>query len=575
VKTIDQLRREHSAGETRTAHAEITWDADTRADGNARRVSGHAVVFNRDSVWMGFTEQIAPGAFRNALARPETDPYLLLGHNPDAILGRSSAGTLQLREDAHGLHFSADVVDTALGRDVVHLVRSGHLTGCSFGFTVAADEWEERDGKPFRRILEVGRLLEVTLTPFPAYPDTEARDSRTQPTLTIARARMARARALAKRSPDVTAPPTITVREPDIYGPERDRQYSYFRDLQTVAVDDAMRNARIDDDIAGGSALSRDVGSRAFGEVTDDTVPGARRRLFAVAEARANQANLTAGTGGEFATPGGGVPGFVRDAFATSARIKAAVAALLPHDSLENYGKAVQAARITSGAAVGVQANELDAPSTASLATALASDTIGTISGTVDLTQQLVDRGNFDVVIAEELGKTYGERLELQVINGSGASGQLRGLLLVAGIASTYVDATPTPAKVLAAVGSLAADVATQLGYPIDTIIAHERRDSWLETKLGYTPVPWPGAIVTSMGVPTNLGAGTEDTVIALARNEVKLFSDGPVFRMDAQPLGGTLQVRALIFGYAALMADRQPKAVGKLTGTGLIAPTF
>ena len=42
----------------------------------------------------------------------------------------------------------------------------------SFAFTVVEDEWNEIDGKDYRRITKIGKLYDVSLVTFPAYPQT-------------------------------------------------------------------------------------------------------------------------------------------------------------------------------------------------------------------------------------------------------------------------------------------------------------------------------------------------------------------------------------------------------------------
>ena len=73
-------------------------------------ISGCAAVFDTETVIAGlFRERIAPGAFREAIARD--DVRALFNHNPDLVLGRKSAGTLTLREDAKGLHYTVRLND--------------------------------------------------------------------------------------------------------------------------------------------------------------------------------------------------------------------------------------------------------------------------------------------------------------------------------------------------------------------------------------------------------------------------------------------------------------------------------
>jgi hypothetical protein len=72
------------------------------------------------------------------------------------------------------------------------------------------------------------------------------------------------------------------------------------------------------------------------------------------------------------------------------------------------------------------------------------------------------------------------------------------------------------------------------------------------------------------------LGAGTnQDAIIALALDATPLFL-GPIrFEVLPDVLSNTLQVKILAYAYVALVGARLPTSIGKLTGTGLVAPTF
>jgi hypothetical protein len=50
----------------------------------------------------------------------------------------------------------------------------------------------------------------------------------------------------------------------------------------------------------------------------------------------------------------------------------------------------------------------------------------------------------------------------------------------------------------------------------------------------------------------------------------------GPVrFQVDPGAPSNTLQVRIVAWAYVALVGARIPASIGKLTGTGFIAPVF
>jgi len=141
-------------------------------DGALPRIEGYAAVFNSDSEDMGFVERIKPGAFKKALKI--SDARALFNHDPNYVLGRQSAGTLELKEDKNGLFMSVQPPDTQLIRDLVLTpIERGDINDQSFGFTIAADEWEGLDtDHPVRTITEVREVFDVSPVTYPAYPDT-------------------------------------------------------------------------------------------------------------------------------------------------------------------------------------------------------------------------------------------------------------------------------------------------------------------------------------------------------------------------------------------------------------------
>jgi HK97 family phage prohead protease len=143
--------------------------------GDAPKITGYAAVFDASSEDLGwFTEQVDPHAFDAVLASGP-DVRGLFNHNPDVVLGRSKAGTLQLKVDARGLAYEITPPDTQAARDLMVSMRRGDITQSSFGFIVARDQWtDEPDGTVTRRILEVSELLDVSPVTFPAYPQSAA-----------------------------------------------------------------------------------------------------------------------------------------------------------------------------------------------------------------------------------------------------------------------------------------------------------------------------------------------------------------------------------------------------------------
>ncbi len=143
--------------------------AEVRADRS--RIVGHAVVFDTRSRDLGgFVEVVRPGAVDRAL-QAGADVVALYNHDVSAVLGRTPQ-TLRLAKDTRGLAFELDPADTVTGRDTFELVRRGDLKGASFGFTTVTDTWRSDGGLVVRELLDID-LLEVSLTAFPSYPQTD------------------------------------------------------------------------------------------------------------------------------------------------------------------------------------------------------------------------------------------------------------------------------------------------------------------------------------------------------------------------------------------------------------------
>jgi HK97 family phage prohead protease len=144
------------------------------ADG-IKKLTGYVARFNKPSEDLGgFTEKIAPGAFRDTIKGD--DIRALKNHNPDWVLGRTINNTLRLKENARGLKMEVDLPDTTYARDLAVSIERGDITGQSFGFHTLEDSWEvkKRDGEEVNiRTLEKVALLDCGPVTFPAYPQTD------------------------------------------------------------------------------------------------------------------------------------------------------------------------------------------------------------------------------------------------------------------------------------------------------------------------------------------------------------------------------------------------------------------
>ena len=149
-------------------------EIETRSDSDTGDLylEGYFAVFGDIyHVWDGATESIAPGAFSESISG---DVRALYNHNDDIILGRTSAGTMELREDSHGLwgRIKLNRNDTD-AMNAYERIKRGDITGCSFGFNIESEETEYRDdGSVHWTITKVNPLYEISPCVFPAYEAT-------------------------------------------------------------------------------------------------------------------------------------------------------------------------------------------------------------------------------------------------------------------------------------------------------------------------------------------------------------------------------------------------------------------
>ena len=142
-----------------------------RKEGEPLRFEGYAAKFNTlsEDLW-GMKEKIAPGAFTETIQK--ADVRALLNHNPNYVLGRTKAGTLELEEDEKGLRMVNTPPDTQWVRDLAISVERGDIDQMSFGFRTIKDSWDESKKIPVRTLEQVD-LKDVSIVTFPAYKTTK------------------------------------------------------------------------------------------------------------------------------------------------------------------------------------------------------------------------------------------------------------------------------------------------------------------------------------------------------------------------------------------------------------------
>ena len=135
-------------------------------------VKGYASTFEpykmfTDEDGVDYFEQIAPDAFDDA---DMTDVVFRIDHE-GAVYARTSAGTVELWTDEHGLGNRVDLSKTQKARDLYEDIKVGNYPKMSFAFTVAEDHY---DRATHTRIVDkVKKVFDVSPVSFPANPTTE------------------------------------------------------------------------------------------------------------------------------------------------------------------------------------------------------------------------------------------------------------------------------------------------------------------------------------------------------------------------------------------------------------------
>lgn len=159
-----QLRDAHRIG-----YAISRATVETERKGRVTRISGLAVPYDTPTPIGWFVETIRPGCFARSIAAAVNGIPLLAFHNAqslDALVGRSHAFT----ERADGLHGEWEVNDTPSAQQAARAASDGGLGYLSIGFQpIRSTETYDRSDVLHVERLEA-RLLEVSLTPTPAYP---------------------------------------------------------------------------------------------------------------------------------------------------------------------------------------------------------------------------------------------------------------------------------------------------------------------------------------------------------------------------------------------------------------------
>lgn len=123
------------------------------------------VLFEDEGVQ--YKEKIDPHAFDEC---DMSDVVFRVDHE-GAVYARSSAGTLKISVDEHGLMDEADLSKTPNARNLFEDIKAGNYPKQSFAFSVREDSYDKETHT--RTITKIKKLFDVSPVSFPANPGTE------------------------------------------------------------------------------------------------------------------------------------------------------------------------------------------------------------------------------------------------------------------------------------------------------------------------------------------------------------------------------------------------------------------
>ncbi len=312
----------------------------------------------------------------------------------------------------------------------------------------------------------------------------------------------------------------------------------------------------------------------------------------------------TGGSGGEFAPPA-----WLESEFVALARAARVTADRLTRRPLPSGVSSVNIPKVTGGTATAVQTTQNTTVAAVDPTTSALTSGITTIAGKVVVSLQLLQQSPvaLDEMLLGDLAADYARTLDLQVISGTGAGGQLLGLLNVAGITQTaFTQATPSVTGTggyYATINKAIAAVATSRFLPPTCILMHPRRWSWVAAAFDSSgrPLVSPSGnafnqiadasavaaqgpvgemaglpVFTDANLPTNLGAGlNQDPTLVLRAEDVFLWETDPTLASFDAPYSDSLGVLFRAHGYSALIGSRYPASIAVVNGTGTVTPAY
>jgi HK97 family phage major capsid protein len=265
---------------------------------------------------------------------------------------------------------------------------------------------------------------------------------------------------------------------------------------------------------------------------------------------------------------------------------------------LPEAGMTLTIPRGATGTSVAAQETQNTGVSNTTLTESDLTVPVRTFAGQQLTSRQSVDRGTgIADILLQDLFQDYATKVNVSAISGDGTAGGHWGILNTTSVQTVGWTGT-TGASLVSAIHNAVGKVNTSRYAAANLIVMHPRRWAYLcaasdTSSRPLVQVDGPGfnaqgngaaagygvvgsmvgiPVVTDAGVPTNLGASTnEDRIIVTRREDVLFMEDAsaPVGLTFEEVKGDQLSVTMVVFGYSAFTAGRYPVASCILQGTG------
>jgi len=170
----EKKEEEKSTGESERRYFPFAQEMRAVDEDGKMIIEGYPIVYNVYADICGFREIIRPEATTEVLKK--ANELVLWDHESSQPMARRSAGTLEVKEDEHGVFIRADVSKTVWGRQGHEAIKNGIITRMSFAFDVEEDkwDWEEIEGVRIetREILSFAEIYDYSPVSYPAYNQT-------------------------------------------------------------------------------------------------------------------------------------------------------------------------------------------------------------------------------------------------------------------------------------------------------------------------------------------------------------------------------------------------------------------